>query len=215
MFCNALAEMSMKIERGLYAITQQGLPPASLFEKTQQIVTNGAVMVQYRAKTARDTSVARRLLEICHAAKTAFIVNDDPELALTIGADGVHLGAQDPDFERARTSLGDDAIIGVSCYNRLDRSIQAQRLGADYVAFGSFFKSLTKPGAQRAHRQLLENAKARLSIPVVAIGGITPENGRSLIDAGADLLAVISGLYASADAASVAASYTALFDEPI
>jgi thiamine-phosphate pyrophosphorylase len=142
------------------------------------------------------------------------LVNDDVELAAAVEADGVHLGRDDPAIERARARLGKSALIGVSCYNQLARALDAETRGADYVAFGSFFPSPTKPGAVRASLDLLQEARARLRVPIVAIGGITPENGASLIAAGADLLAVIDGVFNRTDIRAAAARYTQLFTTP-
>jgi len=203
--------MTAKISPGLYAITQQDLSKSSLLEKTRDIVTGGAVMLQYRAKADADLDLAQQLLSICRAGRVVFIVNDNPKLAHTIGADGVHLGVDDPALPGARRLLGNDAIIGVSCYTSLARAVQAQKDGADYAAFGSFFDSPTKPDASRAELALLVQARRQRSIPIVAIGGITPANGRSLIDAGADLLAVISGVYGTPNAESSSSAYAALF----
>ena len=140
-----------------------------------------------------------------------FLVNDDVELAKQTQADGVHLGREDVSLVQARTQLGPQAIIGVSCYNELARAVQAQNEGADYVAFGRFFPSRTKPQAVQADLELLREAKTKLHIPIVAIGGITPENGASLIAAGADALAVIEGVFGQADVRAAAARYARLF----
>jgi thiamine-phosphate pyrophosphorylase len=140
-----------------------------------------------------------------------FIVNDDAALARQSQADGVHLGREDTAPVQARARLGSRAIIGVSCYNELPRAQAAQEQGADYVAFGRFFPSRTKPQAVQAGPELLHEAKKKLRIPVVAIGGITPENGASLIAAGADALAVIEGVFGQADVRAAAERYAQLF----
>jgi len=138
------------------------------------------------------------------------IVNDDVDLAVQIGAAGVHLGEDDGDFAIARERLGVDAIIGVSCYDSLDRAHAAAEAGADYLAFGSFFASPTKPNARRATVELLRAAKS-LGPPIVAIGGITSDNASPLIDAGADFVAVISGIFAVDDVEQATRRYTTLF----
>ena len=187
--------------RGLYAITREGYPDAAaLAEAVAAAVRGGAAVVQYRAKSAADAEAeARRLLEICRAGGVPLIVNDGVDLAARIGADGVHLGKDDAGLAEARAMLGAHAIIGVSCYDSVERAVEAEAADADYVAFGRFFPSRTKPGAPCAHLETLAAAKARLRVPVVAIGGITAENGGTLVSAGADLLAVIEGVFGDAD----------------
>ena len=125
----------------------------------------------------------------------------------------MHLGRDDIALKNARRDLGDEAIIGISCYNDFDLALQAQRQGADYIAFGSFFASPTKPLAVRADKSLLQRAKQELEIPVVAIGGITTDNGKPLIEAGADMLAVITALFAQADVEQASYSFVQLFSE--
>jgi thiamine-phosphate pyrophosphorylase len=133
-------------------------------------------------------------------------------LAAAVGAAGVHLGEHDIGLQAARRQLGPGALIGVSCYNRLELACKAADGGADYVAFGRFFSSTTKPAAVQATPALLMEARRRLDLPIVAIGGITPENGVELISAGADLLAVIHGVFAQPDVEAAARRYAALFD---
>jgi thiamine-phosphate pyrophosphorylase len=142
-----------------------------------------------------------------------FIVNDDPVLAADVGADGVHLGADDPSPELARRVLGDRAIIGISCYNDVERAVRLASGAADYVAFGAFFPTTSKMPRAHATPETLRAARPRLSVPVVAIGGITPENGAALVEAGADLLAVISGLYHVADPLSQVRRFQQLFSQ--
>lgn len=149
---------------------------------------------QKRANIIRPYNLAAELLQLCHAYNVPMIINDNVELAEKIGADGVHLGIDDGDVLHARQRLGEKAIIGVSCYNSLERAIEAQNNGATYVAFGRFFSSTSKPLAAPAQIGTLTAAKKALTVPIVAIGGILPENGASLLNAGADLLAVIGGL---------------------
>ncbi len=140
------------------------------------------------------------------------IINDDVELAATVGAAGVHLGRDDGDPVAARTRLGPDAIIGVSCYDRLDLAQAATRAGASYCAFGSFFHSSVKPNAVRATPDLLSRARRHIPVPLVAIGGITPQNAGLLIAAGADLLAVITGVFAAPNITAAAQAFSHLFD---
>jgi thiamine-phosphate pyrophosphorylase len=142
----------------------------------------------------------------------SFVVNDDVELAVAAGADGVHLGLDDAEIAHARQHLGDRRLIGVSCYNRLDLARQAVGAGADYVAFGSFFCSPTKPLAVAAGPDLLVQARRELALPVVAIGGISPENGGALVTAGADMLAVISAVFAATDITAAARAFAPCFN---
>jgi thiamine-phosphate pyrophosphorylase len=198
--------------RGLYAITD-GVP--RLLERVAAAIVGGATVVQYRDKSADNAyreREARDLLAVCRAHGVPLIINDDVALAATIGADGVHLGRDDTALREARRALGDAAIIGVSCYNDFDRAVAAQQAGASYVAFGRFFASHTKPDAAPANLDLIHQAKAQLSIPVVAIGGITPDNAAPLIDAGVDMLAVVHGIFGQADPEQAARRYTQLFE---
>lgn len=203
--------------RGLYVITRP-LPGGAdaLALAVEQAIAGGAVMVQYREKgasRARRSREARAVLEACRARGVPLVVNDDPALAREVGADGVHLGSSDADVAEARALVGDEAIIGVSCYNELERAVRAESEGASYVAFGSFFPSPTKPNAVRAEPALLETARRHSSLPICAIGGITPDNGGVLIAAGADLLAVLSGVFEAVDVREAAQAYSALFRE--
>lgn len=203
---------------GLYAITPES-PGADwrLLEQVAQAIQGGARVVQYRDKgpdPERRRAQATALLALCRSAKVPLVINDDLELAATIGADGVHLGRDDADPGRARERLGPDALIGVSCYDGLDLGRTAERAGASYVAFGSFFSSPTKPDAARPGPALLGVARRTLSLPLVAIGGITPQNAGALIAAGADMVAVISGVFSAPDITAAAQAYSRLFPWP-
>ena len=202
---------------GLYAIADtQYLDDARLLPAVGKAVAGGARIVQYRDKkhgAADRVRQAAELASLCRKHGALFIVNDDAELAMQAQADGVHLGREDVSLVQARTQLGPQAIIGVSCYNELARAETAQAQGADYIAFGRFFPSRTKPQAVQASLDLLREAKKKLRIPVVAIGGITPENGASLIAAGADALAVIEGVFGQPDIRAAAQRYASLFDK--
>jgi thiamine-phosphate pyrophosphorylase len=202
--------------RGLYAITDtSGDVDDGLLTRVRSAILGGAQLVQYRDKSA-DRGRRRRqgsaLNALCRAHGTPLIINDDVALAAEVGAAGVHVGKDDLSLAAARSRLGNTAIIGVSCYDRLDLALAAARQGADYVAFGSFFPSPTKPSAVRADIELLRAARRELSLPIVAIGGITPANGADLIAAGADCLAVISGVFTQPDIRAAAQAYTDLFD---
>jgi len=198
--------------RGLYAITDG--PRADLLEACAAAIAGGAAMLQYRDKSAdaaRRRAEAAALADLCARNRVPLIVNDDVELALAVGAAGVHLGEGDADLADARARLGANAIIGVSCYDSLDRARHVAAAGADYLAFGAFFASPTKPQARSATPRLLREAKA-LGVPLVAIGGITAENGAELIEAGADFLAVISAVFAASDVRTAAHALSQLFD---
>ena len=198
--------------RGLYAITAG--PRRDLIAACDAALAGGATLLQYRDKTrdaARRVEEANSLVALAARYGVPLIVNDDVELAATVGAAGVHLGEDDVDIASARAVLGADAIIGVSCYDSIGRARDLAAQGASYLAFGAFFASPTKPHARRATTALLREAKA-LGVPRVAIGGITAENGRSLIDAGADYLAAISAVFGADDVRAAARSFAALFD---
>ena len=197
--------------RGLYVITDG--PRPNLLEVVAQALAGGARLLQYRDKTtdsARRLTEARAIRALCAARGVPMIVNDDVALARSVGAAGVHLGEDDGDVAAARAVLGLDAIIGVSCYDSAERARQMAAAGADYLAFGAFFPSPTKPHARRASFDLLRQTAA-LGLPRVAIGGITPDNGGSLIDAGADYLAVISAVFGDPDVRGAAARFAHLF----
>jgi thiamine-phosphate pyrophosphorylase len=199
--------------RGLYAITDG--PRADLVGACTAALEGGAAVLQYRDKTSdhacrRDE--ARALAALCTRHRMPLIVNDDVELAAGIGAAGVHLGEHDADIAAARSRLGNGAIIGVSCYDSLERARDLAAAGADYLAFGAFFPSPTKPQARRATPDLLRAARA-FGKPLVAIGGITPDNAADLIAAGADFVAVVSGVFGQPDVTDAARRYASLFQK--
>lgn len=202
--------------QGLYAITAADAATSAtqLTTQVEQAILGGARIIQYRCKI-RDHHQRRQqaqlLSTLCQHYAIPLIINDDIKLARQVAAAGVHLGHDDAPLAEARRQLGDDAIIGISCYNQLDLACQAQAGGASYVAFGSFYASPTKPQAVTATTELLHQAAGRLSIPLVAIGGITPSNGAALISAGATALAVISGVFTQPDIAAAARRYAVLF----
>jgi thiamine-phosphate pyrophosphorylase len=199
--------------RGLYAITQTvDKSGDTIINEVAAAIRGGAVIVQYRDKNPIDAPfLARELVKICHRHNVPLLINDDVELAALIDADGVHLGKEDGAVAQARKQLGDDAIIGVSCYNFVERAIEAQAQGATYAAFGRFFPSSSKPLAAPAQIETLRQAKRVLTIPIVAIGGILPDNGGQLLAAGADLLAVIGGIFDDQPEQS-ARAYQSLFN---
>jgi len=183
----------------LYVITDANLTPGeSLIKSVAEAIDGGASMVQYRNKEA---DFGQKMWEIqdlrilCNSLNIPLIVNDDVKLAIESGADGVHLGKEDMSVVEARSKLGDSSIIGVSCYNDIGLAEQAQIDGASYVAFGSCFVSKTKPNSQCCSLSTITAAKDKLTIPVVAIGGIDQTNVKEVIEAGADIVAVISGVF--------------------
>jgi thiamine-phosphate pyrophosphorylase len=184
-------------QTGLYAITQTDHKTIDMIiEEVAEAIRGGAAVVQYRDKNPIDAVLlARELVKLCHRRDVPLIINDDVELAVQTGADGVHLGKEDGRIIEARKRLGADAIIGVSCYDSVARAIEAEREGATYAAFGRFFPSSSKPLAAPAQIETLRQARRALRIPIVAIGGILPDNGAPLLEAGADVLAVIGGIF--------------------
>lgn len=197
--------MKLRLKRlnGLYLITDhQHQHDKKLFQDVETALSAGVQILQYRDKSGnrqKQLHQCRQLRELTAEYDCVFIINDDPELALSCDADGVHLGKTDGAYEHARKLLGPEKIIGSSCYNQLERALHFQQIGADYVAFGRFFPSKTKPDAIQAEPALLSNARQQLQIPIVAIGGISHDNAQPLLDAGADMLAVINGVFGQAD----------------
>ena len=199
--------------KGLYAVTPDVADTALLLAKVETVLAAGARLLQYRNKSAdaaRRGEQARALRAVCRRHAATLIINDDVTLARAIDADGVHVGADDPALALAREQLGSQKIIGVSCYDDLQRARAAATQSADYVAFGSFFASAVKPDAVRAPLSVLPAARA-LGVPVVAIGGITLANAGGLIAAGADAVAVISALFAAPDPAGATRDFCRLF----
>ena len=200
--------------RGLYAVTPDGLDDELLLEKVDAALGGGARLVQYRNKRADACArlrQARALADLCRRYGAPLIINDHVELAAEAGANGVHVGRDDGDLAEARARLGPNALIGASCYNQLEMARAAQRAGASYVAFGSFFPSGVKPDAVRAPLQLLAQARQELNLPLVAIGGIDHTNAPQLIAAGAHSIAVISALFSAHDVRAAAAQLSKLF----
>ena len=200
---------------GVYAITPETADTESLLAQVEAALAGGVAAVQYRDKSgdvARRHEQASELVALCRRYKVPLIVNDDVRLADLADADGVHLGRDDGSLREARIILGKGKFIGASCYQSLDLARAAQAAGADYVAFGSFFASPTKPAAGRADEALLHAATQALAIPIVAIGGITPTNAPALLDAGADSLAVLSALFDAPDIRAAAHDLNQLFE---
>lgn len=204
--------------RGLYAITDDRAGgPAALTKAVAAAILGGARVIQYRDKSdelQRRHAEAAALRRLTLAQQVPLLINDDVDLALAVGADGVHLGIDDADLADARARLPAGSLIGISCYNRFELAQQAAGQGADYIAFGSFYPSPTKPQAVRADTGLLRRARNELAVPTVAIGGISPENGAALVAAGADMLAVISAVFAAPDVTAAARAFAPCFDSP-
>lgn len=184
--------------KGVYAITDSKLLESHFATAIEQSLQGGCRLIQYRDKS-KDADKRRQQAEqikaLCQQYNALLIINDDILLAKAVNADGVHLGRDDSQIDAARSLLGDDKIIGVSCYNQLQLAIDAEQSGADYVAFGAFFNSQIKPDAPVATIALLEQAKRQLKLPICCIGGITQQNAGDLIQAGADMVAIISAIY--------------------
>lgn len=206
----------MSFIHGLYAITPDELNTVELLRQVRLALQGGARILQYRNKLA-DAALrltqAAELRGLTREFAATFIVNDDAKLAALVDADGVHLGGEDGSIDTARALLGEAKLIGVSCYNRFELAEQAARDGADYVAFGAFFSSTVKPDAPVASLELLRQARSNLTLPIVAIGGITLQNGSQLFAAGANALAAISAIFYAPDIEQAARQFSALADE--
>ena len=202
--------------RGLYAITDSQLLAGRFLPYVEAALEGGVCLLQYRDKSddqARRLREAQALQALCERHGTRLIINDDAELAARLGV-GVHLGQTDGPLTPARALLGRDAIIGSTCHAQLELAEQAAREGASYVAFGRFFNSVTKPGAPAADLGLLAQARARVKLPIAVIGGVTLDNAATLVDHGADLLAVVHGLFGADSPQEVtrrARAFNALF----
>mgnify|MGYP001569151393 FL=1 len=181
---------------GLYAITPDQAIDFDLIK--QILIQYRPSLIQYRRKIndlAIKLDEATQLRQLCSEHNTLFIINDDINLAQKVQADGVHLGKQDCTIKQAKQQLGADAIIGVSCYGNLDLALQAQQQGASYVAFGALFKSSTKPDAPCCPLDVVTQAKERLNIPIVGIGGVNFNNQQQALNAGCDAVAMIDALF--------------------
>ncbi len=200
--------------KGLYVITDSGLMPGESFLfMVEEALRGGARVVQFRDKSRPDQDMLARaceLRDLCERYSACFIVNDHVQLAAESRAHGLHVGEEDADITEARRIMK-GGIIGVSCYNDINRAQKAVAGGADYVAFGSFFPSPTKPDARRAEPELLRQAKDVLPVPICAIGGIRADNAINLIDAGADMTAVISDIWNAPNIRAQAHRYSKLF----
>jgi thiamine-phosphate pyrophosphorylase len=202
---------------GVYAITDAALlPQETLKNRVEAALQAGLCLLQYRNKKdlwSDRVAQAQELAALCQRYNTPLLINDDVDLCLEVGAAGVHIGQGDEGLISARSRLGDRAIIGVTCHDRVDLAIRAQEDGATYAAFGRFFPSRTKPEAPPASIETLLQASESLRVPIVAIGGINAENGAILLEAGANILAVINYVFAHADAGARVTQLKALFNQ--
>lgn len=195
----------------LYLVTPPAFDPEAFRRELEAAFGGGDVAcLQLRLKGASDDAVrraARALMPLCHARDVAFIVNDRPDLAAALGADGVHVGQEDAGYASARAAMGSAGIVGVTCHDSKHLAYEAAEQGADYVAFGAFFPTATKEPKTRADVELLRDWSMSMTVPCVAIGGITVENCAPLVEAGADFLAVVNGVWShpAGPAAAVAA----------
>jgi thiamine-phosphate pyrophosphorylase len=200
--------------KGLYVVTPDTLNTELLCEQVKQALQGGASLVQYRNKAA-DASLRLRqataLLALCRSFDVPLIINDHLDLCAQIDADGLHIGATDCDLGAARRLLGKDKILGASCYNHLYLTIQAEHAGASYAAFGACFSSDTKPNAVNAPLNIFAEAKQKVQIPLVAIGGITLENAPQVIQAGASAIAVVGALFGADDIEVASLQFSSLF----
>ncbi|MBF8302538.1 MAG: Thiamine-phosphate synthase [Candidatus Dadabacteria bacterium] len=192
----------MYILKGLYVITDQKLIPRDRFiETVEKAIRGGAKIIQLREKDTPEEEIIRlgkELLKITRRYGIPLIINDSPKLAMEIGADGVHLGKDDTEISEARKILGGEAITGVSCYGDIERGLQAEKEGADYLAFGTPFFTPTKPDRKTTPFEILKEAKRRIkTIPIFAIGGITKGNAKSVLETGVDGIAVITAVFSS------------------
>ena len=200
--------------KGLYAITSDMADTDLLLQKIEAALQGGINILQYRNKAAShklQTQQARAILPLCRQYNVPLIINDSVKLCLTLDADGVHLGADDGNLSEVRVRIGNDKILGASCYNRFDLALSAQQAGANYVAFGACFASETKPNAPVAGLGLFVKAKNELNIPAVAIGGITLQNAPSVIQAGANVIAVINAIFSANDVKLASQQFSLLF----
>lgn len=207
--------MQNHLQKGIYAITPDEMDSTKLVREVEGVLGAGVSCLQYRNKKA-DASLqleqAGLLRALCSLHDVPLIINDNVQLALAVDADGVHLGADDGSIAQARELLGTDRIIGASCYADLSLAKRAVEEGANYVAFGAVFTSPTKPNAPSVALDVFGQA-TQFGVPVVAIGGITADNGHQVIAAGADLLAVISGIFGASDLSAAVRAYQECFKE--
>ena len=202
---------------GLYVITPDSYEVMPLCQHVKQAILGGARMVQYRNKYADESlrmMQSTALLALCRSMSTPLIINDHLDLMLRIGADGLHLGQNDIQLSAARRLIGPKKILGASCYNQLALALEAEQAGADYVAFGACYITNAKPNAPQANLELFREAKQRLQLPIVGVGGLQLDNALPVIQAGADALAVSSDIFLDDDIQGISSQYADLFTQP-
>ncbi|MDP3737930.1 MAG: thiamine phosphate synthase [Hyphomonadaceae bacterium] len=208
----------------LYLITPPEIPDLGAFAHELDLALDGGdvACLQIRLKSrdgvpAPDSHVldlGRHIIPRAQDRGVAVLINDRPDLAMELGADGVHIGQQDMPYDRARKLIGADAIVGVTCHNSRHLAMEAGEAGADYVAFGAFYPTETKDPSTTAEPELLNWWQQMIELPCVAIGGVTTENARPLVEAGADFLAVSSGVWKRVGGpAEAVRAFNTLFDE--
>ena len=200
--------------KGLYAITPDMADTDLLLQKVEAALQGGINILQYRNKAANhklQTQQAREILPLCRQYNVPLIINDSVKLCLTLDADGIHLGADDGNLAEVRARIGNNKILGASCYNCFDLALTAQQAGASYVAFGACFDSSTKPSAHVASLDLFTKAKNELNISAVAIGGISLQNAHQVIAAGASAIAVINAIFNANDVKLASQQFSQLF----
>lgn len=203
--------------KGLYVITDSILiPKDKFFEIVELAIKGGASVLQLRDKESSANEIVetgKRLLKITKKYGIPLIINDLPELAKRIGADGVHLGENDPDISYSKGILGENSIVGVSCYGDIERGLHAEKSGADYLAFGTPYSTPTKPGRKPTPFETLVEAKKRIkTVPIFSIGGIYPENAKDVLATGVDGIAAITSIFKSGDPEENARKLASFFD---
>ncbi|OCR88908.1 thiamine-phosphate pyrophosphorylase [Campylobacter fetus subsp. testudinum] len=181
----------------LYVLTDSKLTPQNtIFDQILELLNSGVKLVQYRNKMQNhDMKLLKSVVHLCDDFNAKLIINDDPFLAKTCGAHGVHIGKDDENIKKAKELLGKNSIIGVSCYNDINLALKAQKDGASYVAFGAMYPSKTKPNAPLCDHDTIKKAKEILGTPICVIGGINELNLKEVSDLKPDLIAIISAAY--------------------
>ena len=200
--------------RGLYLVTPNWDDTDRLLDATHQALRAGARLVQYRHKDAPPAlriEQAHALLALCRQHGRPLVINDHLDLCIALDADGIHVGGTDASVAAVRALLGPDKIVGASCYGELALARAAQSAGASYVAFGGFYPSTVKQYPVTTPPAIVARAKAELQVPVVVIGGMTPENARPLVELGADMAAAISSVYLVPDPYGAAREFAGVF----
>ena len=191
--------LNKELLKGLYVLTDATLTPTeTMLEQVERVLKSGVSVIQYRDKYASEEEAEKqciRLQALCDYYEAIFIIDDRLDIAYRINADGLHVGEDDVSYEEARALLGEDKIIGVSCYGDIERAKKYANLGADYVAFGSFFPSPTKPLAKVVDPEVLKVAKEQIRVPICAIGGINEENIELISRYDIAMYSLISAVY--------------------